>query len=646
MFLWADVFQIHPLRIVVENSQQDIESLRHVVRELADRVARLERAAGIAAEATTPQPRPQMPAAPIAAATPPLDEAALPSAASQPSRSVLHATSRPASNSQTHAPSQKPPFDLESRIGSHWLNRVGITAVLIGVSYFLKFAFDNNWIGPSGRVSIGLLAGIAIVVWSESFRNKGYAIFSYSLKAVGIGIVYLSLWAAFHVYALLPSGAAFGAMLLVTAATAAMAVSQNAEILAAFALVGGFATPILLSTGVNRQFALFSYVAILDVATLLMLLVRPWRRLVLLSYAGTLLLYLGWCEQYYGQPELQLTLAFATLFFLIFAVIPLLGKQPEEDAAKFHFVLLSLAFVNAAVYFLEVYAILPTADKANAAWFALALAGLYILLSRQAGARTNDPEVSQKLRLLHLALAAAFITVAIPIRLEQHWITIGWFGEAAILLWVAKRINSELLNVFALCGLALGVARLLFFDDFYSTQLIFNARMATYAVAIIVLAALAKFASKRRDNAAKLVEGIAIVSLNVLALVALTHEISDYYAHHSMQLYQRVWGYGDIQRIRDARISRDFAYSALWMLYGAGLMIVGFWRRTAFVRWQALVLLAATIAKVFIYDLSELDRVYRILSFIALGILLLAVSFVYQRDWLKLSANKPAADAR
>jgi len=68
-------------------------------------------------------------------------------------------------------------------------------------------------------------------------------------------------------------------------------------------------------------------------------------------------------------------------------------------------------------------------------------------------------------------------------------------------------------------------------------------------------------------------------------------------------------------------------------------MIVGFWRRSAFVRWQALVLIAFTIAKVFIYDVSELDRGYRIVSFIVLGILLLAISFVYQRDWLKLSKS-------
>ena len=68
-------------------------------------------------------------------------------------------------------------------------------------------------------------------------------------------------------------------------------------------------------------------------------------------------------------------------------------------------------------------------------------------------------------------------------------------------------------------------------------------------------------------------------------------------------------------------------------------MVVGFWRRSAFVRWQALFLIAATVIKVFVYDVSELDRVYRILSFIVLGVLLLAISFAYQRDWLKLSSR-------
>ena len=93
------------------------------------------------------------------------------------------------------------------------------------------------------------------------------------------------------------------------------------------------------------------------------------------------------------------------------------------------------------------------------------------------------------------------------------------------------------------------------------------------------------------------------------------------------------------------KIARDFTYSALWMAYGAMLMVVGFWRRSAFVRWQALVLIAFTIGKVFLYDVSELDRGYRIVSFIVLGALLLAISFVYQRDWLRLSGRNSAASS-
>src|SRR5271170_4283104 len=68
--------------------------------------------------------------------------------------------------------------DLEKKIGQYWLNRVGIVAILIGVSYFLKFAFENNWIGPAGRIVIGLLAGIGLVIWSERFRARHYAAFS------------------------------------------------------------------------------------------------------------------------------------------------------------------------------------------------------------------------------------------------------------------------------------------------------------------------------------------------------------------------------------------------------------------------------------------------------------------------------------
>jgi len=618
----------------MDSPPSDLQVIRQLLADLTTRVYRIERQLGIQAE-----PKIQPSVEPRTVAPTP----ASPQRSDTPAASVVKETSAtptipPRSSPLPSAPAET---DLESRIASHWFNRIGIAALLIGISYFLKFAFENNWIGPAGRVTIGLLAGIAIVVWSERFRAKGYKAFSYSLKAVGIGTLYLSLWAAFQVYHLVGSGAAFTMMLAVTAATAAMALAEDAQILAAFALAGGFTTPILLSTGQNRELALFSYVAILDLATLFLVTFRPWRRLLVMSYAGTLLLYVGWYSSFYTRPQLGLTLGFATLFFTIFAVAPLVALQPEQEIAFFAVIPAILAFVNAGVYFLQAYAMIEEVNRAYMAWFALALAAIYIFLSRQVHNRKHTEEAAQILYFLHLAVAIGFITIAIPIRLDAHWITIGWFIEAGVLLWVANRINSDFLNVLALTALALGVVRLLFFDNFHTTQLIFNMRMATYAVAVVVLGAVAWYAGHREDEAARTVAAVSLVALNALALIALSREVTDYYARQ-MAVYRPTvlnqWRgvYSDLHRVE---IERDFTYSALWMAYGAMLMAIGFLRRSAFVRWQALLLIAATIGKVFIYDVSQLDRGYRIVSFIVLGVLLLAISFVYQRDWLQLSAK-------
>jgi uncharacterized membrane protein len=265
------------------------------------------------------------------------------------------------------------------------------------------------------------------------------------------------------------------------------------------------------------------------------------------------------------------------------------------------------------------------------------LAAVYIVLSRQVHTRG----ASERLHFLHLAVAIGFITVAIPIRLHAHWITIGWVVEAGVLLWVANRIKSDFLNVFALAALVLGVIRLLAIDNFYTTQFIFNLRMATYAVAVAVLGAVAWYASRRDDDSGRAVAAIAVVALNALALIALTREVADYYARQ-MTAYRPAlnrWTGAYQLDFRRIEIARDFTYSALWMAYGAMLMVVGFLRRSAFVRWQALLLIAATIGKVFVYDVSELDRGYRIVSFIVLGVLLLTISFVYQRDLLQLSGR-------
>lgn len=614
------------------NPQEELDALKAQVATLTARIYTLEQRLGITAPVSleapvappspsTVKPEPQAPPSiPARPAMPP----------APPSFTTLDAIRRPEAKEEG---------SLEKKIGQYWLNRVGIIAVLVGVSYFLKYAFDNHWIGPLGRVAIGLLIGIALILWSERFRKRGHAPFSYSLKAIGIGTLYLSLWYAFQVAEprLISVEVAFAAMVLVTASTIVLALTQNAQLLAAFALIGGFSTPALLSTHQNHEIFLFSYVALLDLAVLVMAIVKPWRRLFWGSFTGTLILVCGWSFEFYTKEQRVVTTLFAALFTAIFASIPLVtpfarSKRVSGPAVT----LLLLPLFNAAWFFLALYGMYwPEKNKLTA--FALVLAAAYLAISAAFTWRVQAKE-GQVVTLLHIAIAIVFITIAVPLKLSQHWITIGWLVESAVLLWIAVRTRTDFLRFLAGAALVLGLFRLLVIDEQHWTPqtLIFNVRFATYLVAIAILGGIVYFGCRHGSEQEQPFVQLAAIGLNVLALIALTGEAYYYYLQRHAQL--DLTATYDVD-YRQLDLARNFSYSAIWLLYGAGLMVFGFWQQTAFVRWQALVLIAVTIVKVFVYDVSQLDKGYRILSFIALGVVLLAISFIYQRDWLKLSGR-------
>jgi uncharacterized membrane protein len=603
----------------------EINALRAQVAALTARVYHLEQRTGVEA-GMRPQAIPPVqyqPPAPPAGTTP--QPASAHGTTGMPARQQLP-------NLPAGVPTRPPTVDtdLEKKIGQYWLNRIGIIAMLVGVSYFLKFAFENNWIGPGGRIVIGLLAGIGLVLWSERFRAKGYTTFSYSLKAVGIGTIYLSLWGGFQVYHLIPAAAAFLAMVIVTACTLALSLSQNTELLASFALIGGFATPVLLSTGQNHEVVLFSYVFLLDAAILVMAIFKPWRRLLWGSFAGTLILYFGWYNEYYSQDQRALTVFFAASFAALFAAIPLATRY--EQSTRFpgpSITLTLLPLFNAATFFLALYAMYAR-ETTTLTWFALALAAVYLGISGAFKKRFPGQD-TKFINLLHVAIAIAFITIAIPLKLEGQWITIGWLVESAALLWISVKTQTDFLRYLAVTALTLGIIRLLFFDQFQTETLLFNARFATYVVAIAILAGIALFGARQASADEMVFIRVAVVSLNLLALIALTLEASDYFNRQFSP------GVRVIPDYRQLFLARDFSYSAIWLIYGVALMAVGFQKRSAFVRWQSLILIAFTIIKVFFHDISELGGSYRILSFVGLGAILLGISFVYQRDWLKLS---------
>jgi uncharacterized membrane protein len=538
--------------------------------------------------------------------------------------------------------SRGPSGDLERKIGQYWLNRIGIVAVLTGVSYFLKYAFENNWIGPSGRVAIGLLAGAGLLLWSERFRAKGHPAFSYSLKAVGLGTLYLSLWAAFQVYHLVPVEVAFGAMVAVTAATIVMAWTQNAMMLAAFALAGGFSTPLLLSTGENHEASLFTYVALLDIAVLVLIVLKPWLQLAWGSFLGTLLLSGLWADRYYSPDNRAETTVFFALFAAIFALSPLLSEDSALDHSRQLASACVLALVNATAFFWELFAMYGN-ERTLLTWLAVLLAAAYLGLA-DGFRRMHEGRDTQTIRLVHITLAVTFLTIAVPLELEGHSIAIAWIVESAALLWIAARTETRTLGRLGMASLLLGIADLLFISGERAPHLVFNSRFFTYLLAIAVVGAVIKYGEPLVSENLQPILMAGKIALSVLALTALTLEASDFFDWHTInpsgQLTQRAY-----EHSAQLRVMRDFTYSAIWLLYGAALMAAGFWKRSGFLRWQALALMAFTVVKVFVYDVSALDKGYRIVSFVALGGVLLAVSFIYQRDWLKLSRHEEVAQS-
>jgi len=191
-------------------------------------------------------------------------------------------------------------------------------------------------------------------------------------------------------------------------------------------------------------------------------------------------------------------------------------------------------------------------------------------------------EDDKVVKLLHVAIAIAFITIAIPLKLDVHWITIGWLVESAVLLWIGIKTQTDFLRYLAVTTLTLGIFRLLVVDRFHTDTLVLNARFATYLVAIAVLGGIVALGAHRGSKREMLFVNIAEVVLNLLALIALTREASDYFSRQLNLSYARPGLNGS--PYGQFRLARDFSYSAIWLIYGAALMAVGFWKRSALVR--------------------------------------------------------------
>ncbi len=721
--------------------------LRDTVKTLVDRVAELERHGGRVV--------PKAPPAEAASAAKTARPIAPP--APQPTAPARPVPIPPPAPSRTRE-------EWEALIGGKLLNRIGALALIIGIGFFLKYAFDRNWITETMRVCIGGAAGFLLLFGAALSHKKGFAVFSQGLVGAGIATLYLSVYATFSFYHLVSQPVAFLLMAAVTVIGFTRAFRYDSFAVALLGWLGGFLTPLLLSTGTANEVGLFSYLGLLDAGLILVVIRKDsWLALEPLALGATFLTYIAWYFSWYSSADLHPTVFFVTLFWLLFlapdlyrmvrqipdisgvrrivscanavlwylalytAVDPtqhewmggatflmglvylgctllLLMRNPGRAALTGHYAVITIAlfvaalavqcegfvtvawwsvlaallmavwrrwsfeFIRTPAIILFVFALLkllgtPGGLAAEPAGFALRLderAIAYLCLtvalalsaalttSKNAG-RTG---VGDAFHYGWILLLAGFLTVetndyfrGLLAGLQEDraaYLSFARFLSLALLwligalLLVRSGISGNVAplvysgaGLFALAALV-GGARGLVFSPIEQFSPVLNIRAGTLLMMIGGGWTIAAWMKKKGSNIAWadwMGSAAGIVTV-VLVLILLSGEARDLFEKRI-----HAAGAADDADNEQSRLEnlKQLTLSGVWLLCSIAYMVAGIWQRRRAIRIISIVLFSVTILKIFLYDLSSLELLYRIFSFLGLGLVLLAVSFLYQR---------------
>jgi uncharacterized membrane protein len=324
--------------------------------------------------------------------------------------------------------------------GGNTVVRMGVLVLFVGLAFLAKYAIDNALFPPELRLAAIGAAGIALFAGGFRLRRNGpdkqpYAL---TLQGAGVAVLYLTVFAAFRLYHFLPAGAAFAALGLVCLFAAVIAVAQNSVVMAFIGFAGGFAAPILVSTGQGNHVALFSYYLLLGVAIAALAWVKAWRSLNLLGFFATFGVASVWGVLKYRPENFETTEPFLIAFFLVYLAASLLHATRHSLEPK-RAVDATLIFGTPIIAFGLQAALVRPFEYATA-FSSLALGALYLALgwwmARPGGARS---EVHRWLAECFAALGLGFVTLAVPLALDARWTSAVWAIEGAAVFWMGRR---------------------------------------------------------------------------------------------------------------------------------------------------------------------------------------------------------------
>jgi uncharacterized membrane protein len=362
--------------------------------------------------------------------------------------------------------------------GGNALVRGGIIVLFFGVAFLLRYLAEHSHIPVALRLCTVALGALVLLVfgWRLRVKRPGYAL---ALQGGAVGILYLTVFSALHLYSLLSPAAAFGLLAAVSALSATLAVLQSSLAVALLSVTGGFLAPFLASTGHGDHIALFSYFALLNALILGIAWFRSWRLLNVAGFVFTFVLSAVWGVLQYQPQDFATSEPFLAIFFLLYVGIAVLYSTRQESAPARH------GYMDATIVFgtplsaFGLQAAMLHDHPLALACSALAVAALYMGLA--SGLYRYKRDSARLLVEAFTALGTAFLTLAVPLALNARWSAASWALEGAALVWVGCRQGRRAPRAFgSLLQLAAGGA-LGFTVTFEAT-----APAGTYVAALMV----------------------------------------------------------------------------------------------------------------------------------------------------------------
>ncbi|MEJ5055295.1 DUF2339 domain-containing protein [Sphingobacterium sp. MYb382] len=325
--------------------------------------------------------------------------------------------------------------DIEKFIGENLINKIGIIILVLGISYFVKYAIDRDWINEPGRVGIGILSGGILLGIAHRLRAK-FKAFSSVLVAGAISVFYFTMGIAFHDYGLFSQTVAFTIMVCIMLFSVFVSLAYKRQELAILATIAGFAVPFMVSTGQTNYHVLLTYLCILNCGILTMSYFKRWFILNFTAFILTFFIVLGWYALLKDSSIMvqQHTLIYSSLFYLIFNLAFIINNIRQKT--KFTNYEIFAVIINNAAYYGIGYQTVHIIAPQYAGLFTLGI-GIFNLLS--ASFIYKRYKLDKNIIYVLIGLALTFTTLTIPVQFEGNYITIFWACEAILLFWLTNK---------------------------------------------------------------------------------------------------------------------------------------------------------------------------------------------------------------